>query len=420
MDVKQAFLQRFSQLLAQRRGNQAELAKKLHCSAATLTRWKDGSSEPGLDNLAKIAAHFGTTTDWLLGSDVSDHRESEWKGFRWIAFIPPYIEGRGRLLIEEGIRFFRSTFIKQMGTGQLRDQNPAFDMPRAYEALFSALRSGSLCMTHVPTNEELAEQLLVAFPHLHRACVHVVDLPYRFVGTPIYAEFVAFTAATKALPSLHHPYIVGLGGGYTIYRMAELSSPGQFVGVKWLPLSNHAENIGRNNFRSPNQAAMMMAVRNPRSEALYLAHAANILSDTIREINQNTLRAADNMDAVFITVNGPERDFRPVDYSERGTTYDLYQAVLKQGLKDEFGGEVLGLLVDRYGNLIGDETLQNQMRQAATQIQLDTLRKMIEGRRVWVVAAKRYKAEAVHALLRGRLANALVIDSEIARHILSA
>lgn len=54
--------------LRQREGlSQAELAKHLNMSQQGVAQWETGKSEPSIEMLAKIAAFFHTTTDFLTG-----------------------------------------------------------------------------------------------------------------------------------------------------------------------------------------------------------------------------------------------------------------------------------------------------------------------------------------------------------------
>ena len=46
---------------------QADIAKALCVTDATVSRWELGKQEPDFDMLIKIAKYFGVTTDYLLG-----------------------------------------------------------------------------------------------------------------------------------------------------------------------------------------------------------------------------------------------------------------------------------------------------------------------------------------------------------------
>ena len=46
---------------------QANVAKELCVTEATVSRWELGKQEPDFDMLIKIAKYFGVSTDFLLG-----------------------------------------------------------------------------------------------------------------------------------------------------------------------------------------------------------------------------------------------------------------------------------------------------------------------------------------------------------------
>lgn len=63
------FKSRLKELRASREWTQSDLAKKLNVSQQTIGSWEVGRAEPNSDALAKIAALFGTSVDYLLGID---------------------------------------------------------------------------------------------------------------------------------------------------------------------------------------------------------------------------------------------------------------------------------------------------------------------------------------------------------------
>ena len=46
---------------------QADMARNLQINQQTYARWELGDRQPKLQDLCKIALHFGVSTDWLLG-----------------------------------------------------------------------------------------------------------------------------------------------------------------------------------------------------------------------------------------------------------------------------------------------------------------------------------------------------------------
>lgn len=47
--------------------SQAELARRLHVTRASVNAWEMGTSKPSIDCLTDIALLFGVSTDYLLG-----------------------------------------------------------------------------------------------------------------------------------------------------------------------------------------------------------------------------------------------------------------------------------------------------------------------------------------------------------------
>lgn len=44
-----------------------ELAEKIGVSTRQIQRWKDGTSEMGIDKLVKICKHYNVSSDYVLG-----------------------------------------------------------------------------------------------------------------------------------------------------------------------------------------------------------------------------------------------------------------------------------------------------------------------------------------------------------------
>jgi DNA-binding transcriptional regulator LsrR (DeoR family) len=110
-------------------------------------------------------------------------------------------------------------------------------------------------------------------------------------------------------------------------------------------------------------------------------------------------------------------DFRTADFGEFARLRRVYQRLTTPEMRERIGGSFLGFVFDKQGRLI-DEIMEGAS-QEVQQISL-SLWKAINGRgRVWVVAARLYKALPVWVALRTGLANSLVIDNEIAEFILA-
>ena len=63
---------RIAQLIAESGKTQSETSYDLRVPPAMLSRWSNGASISSVENLIRIAEHFGVSADWLLG--LSDER----------------------------------------------------------------------------------------------------------------------------------------------------------------------------------------------------------------------------------------------------------------------------------------------------------------------------------------------------------
>ena len=51
---------------------QEELAEKVGVSCQALSKWESGAAKPDVDNLVRLSALFGVTTDYLLKDDAEE------------------------------------------------------------------------------------------------------------------------------------------------------------------------------------------------------------------------------------------------------------------------------------------------------------------------------------------------------------
>jgi transcriptional regulator with XRE-family HTH domain len=63
------FSKRIRELRLERKLKQADVAKELKVTPATVTRWESQTQEPDYLTLALLAQFFEVTTDYLLGLD---------------------------------------------------------------------------------------------------------------------------------------------------------------------------------------------------------------------------------------------------------------------------------------------------------------------------------------------------------------
>ena len=63
------FGERVRELRLERNLKQKDVAKAMHVSTPTVTRWEGGVQEPDFLTLAILSRYFNVTTDYLLGID---------------------------------------------------------------------------------------------------------------------------------------------------------------------------------------------------------------------------------------------------------------------------------------------------------------------------------------------------------------
>jgi DNA-binding transcriptional regulator LsrR (DeoR family) len=411
------FSQRLAAQLEAQAMSQSALAGKLGVSRSTVTGWLRHRKMPDAFLLHHICKTLNCSADWLLGFEAVTEKTDRSGLIHWTEQIPPYVQGMQREQIEYGIRLFNLIMYENRSANEIQDD---YNIYTIRFALGAALRSGIIRLTKVERNNRLEQSIRTRFPNLKE--VIVADVPLKYDDTVVRTELVTFLAATAALPMVMRPLGVGLGSGYTMLRFCEQSIPtiDQFSGTKWVPLL--AFSPTNTSDYTANFLARLMSARHPGSQALYLPHPVECVSPEMKETSQHATRTTKNLQAIFMSVSGVNRrerwgkshllaEFRSADYNAEAAS--LREAYSQLPDHQRFGAELLRYLLDQEGRVIGsDSTVGNQ-------IDLDTLRyhSEIMGR-VWIIAASPYKAQAVLTCVRSGLANALVIDSEIAETLL--
>lgn len=69
-EVSGYFVPRFREVLYEKGMKQKELARRIGCTEAAMSRWIKGNRLPSLELFVRIAKETGTSTDWLLGLDL--------------------------------------------------------------------------------------------------------------------------------------------------------------------------------------------------------------------------------------------------------------------------------------------------------------------------------------------------------------
>jgi DNA-binding transcriptional regulator LsrR (DeoR family) len=425
-DLREHFALRLTQAMEESGLSGKELSALLTHSEATISNWRTGKYLPDVGTLATLATHFGKRVDWFLGTDGSQEEiRREHKGIVWQVNIPNNIQGQHRREISLGILLFDALVKQNLDLSvvhSLKDFKD-YDVETLYGFLKIALHANALRIVDVPRNHTLEQQLQRLYPSLHENSVIVADIQDKNDGTLIRAEFVSFLAATEVLSKIQYPNLIGIGAGYTMLRMAEQAIPSmdQFRGATWVPLMSFQETI--TNRYGANFVCELLANKFPKSSHQYYPFSAGAQSEGIFQAHEN-LRTA------FVSMNGLGRssrnrktasdtgDFRTADFGEFARLRRVYQRLATPEMRERIGGSFLGFVFDKQGRPI-DEIMDD----AAHEVQQISLQrwKAINARgRVWVVAARLYKALPVWVALRYGLANSLVIDNEIAEFILEA
>ena len=256
-----------------------------------------------------------------------------------------------------------------------------------------------------------------------REGIIVAAIPDRTDSTHIRTEFIAFLAATQAYTRLNSPRIVAFAGGFTLHRMAEQCIPTSDSQTEWLSLVQRQADVGRSNVHSANEVVLTMATRHPGSKALSMPYINESSSD---EDKNRARLISDKLlytDAAFVTVSGPgERNRNPEFHYEKseGSRSDVFPRPFDTlDTNERVEAEFLGLALHDTTGVSRDGRFYSQTTYPAHQVDIRLLQRVTSGALVWIVAARKYKARPVLMALRNRLANALVIDDEIAEYLIN-
>ncbi|MCC6612977.1 MAG: helix-turn-helix domain-containing protein [Anaerolineae bacterium] len=427
-----SFPERLKETLVRLNKSQRDLAIELGYTPSTISNWITSRSFPSLGDLRRICLSLQVSADYLLGLETLLPNEHNHNGIRWIERIPANLPPDQLQELQTGIAFFRSVIIENLDLDELRkkkhfEEYDWISLPTTFKV---AVRSGALQITAVPRDNERENRLQKLYPQLRRTLV--VALPDKYDEMIIRAELVAFLGATVALPVLKGVKAVGFGPGYTVLRLAELSTSTstQFSGTKWVPLvSSSSNNLGP---LSANYIASLMQSRHFGSEALYLPYISkdSEVSEKERDFYEAILTALRNTSSIFASVNGSGRksrarliasrldQFRAADYGTLGTMTGLYVNLLEKGLDNVLAGEFLGLLFDEGAKAI--EEMVEESSRVFFQVDLNYISDIALEGLIWIVAAGLYKAKPISVLIKNQLVNAVVIDSEIADYLIEA
>ncbi|NJL56619.1 helix-turn-helix domain-containing protein [bacterium] len=394
---------------------QEDVAFAIEAGTTTYSEWERGHALPRADDVIKLCDVFKCSADELLGRvvHVSSYKQFDMQeGTQWVALdvskIAPYMEHT----MLQGLRAFEALVIRRNTQKDVLETQEFYGYTS--EQLFGIYRIliqfGVLRLTHVPRNEEYERRVAQRYPHLKHVIVaktHPIDAPI------IQAEHVAFLAARHTITASRN---IGIGAGYTMLRMAELSlaEPQQFRGTRWIPLISFRDDSVLK--YSANYIVARFRQLHSGSEVSYLPYE-DAPNGALHPLHQSLLSHA----SVYLSVSGRDREAFTGDVDDVSqfqaaddtiavpSISQQYQALVALDKREEVCGEILGRIVDKQGNEFP------QVQQGVSGLQLKHLKQLAATQLVWCVAASSYKAQMVKTAVEERMVNGLVIDTDIAK-----
>lgn len=440
------FPQRLKQILKQRKITQRELAQRLKVSEGGVANWMSGTM-PSIARLIEICRFLDVSSDYLLGIDEHGCIEQNDHGaYSWITNIPDDLADEFSSEYRQGIQFFEAVVKDGFCESELTGPNHRFEgqtMAGLERSFRTAIFADALRLTRVGRNDLLEDDLLKLYaPQLKRAIV--VELPKgkrsnrSSVSSHVFnVEFLAYAAAAEVFPALEEGAI-GIGPGYTLYRCAELVPPSQhqYKSINWastMEVNNHQQEAAS---VSSNLAVKLLAAHNPNTRAFYLPYLDPERRNLHRDnLGAHQVQAAATVEelrvarAILLTVGGISSiDIKsPQGIPKRRTfspkfLYGLHEQLRLEENAGSFSGEVLGHLLGHNAQSIGSKSFQLIQERKVYAPALSLLRNAIDRNNgyVWVIATGDHKKIATEMAVRNRLANALVIDEEIAEFLIEA
>lgn len=440
------FSRRLREILKKKKITQRELAHRLGVSEGGVANWMNGTM-PSISRLIEICGLLDVSSDYLLGIDEHGCIEHHEHGaFGWIENIPENLSEELSEEYRQGIQFFEAVVQDGLCEPALTGPNGRFKgqtiagLERSFR---TAVFANALRLIRVGRNRPLEDDLLKLYsPPLKQ--VIVVELPKGHetnkscVSSHILnVEFLAYAAATEVFPALEEGAI-GIGPGYTIYRCAELVPPSQhqYKSINWastMEVNNHQQEAAS---VSSNLAVKLLAAHNPNTRAFYLPYLAPERRNLHRDdLDAHQAQAAATIEelrvarAILMTVGGVSsaNNHNLQGHPKRRTFSPKFLHSLHEQLKlekkaAEFRGEVLGCMLDSSAQPIGGATFQSIQERKVYAPALNLLRNVMDRNNgfVWVIATGDHKKIATEMVVRNGLANALVIDEEIAEFLIDA
>ena len=440
------FSRRLREILKKKKITQRELAHRLQVSEGGVANWMNGTM-PSISRLIEICSFLDMSSDYLLGIDENGCIEHyEHGAIGWIEHIPENLSEELSEEYRQGIQFFEAVVREGLCESELTGPNGRFKgqtiagLERSFR---TAVFANALKLTRFGRNRLLEDDLAKLYSPLLKQVI-VVELPKgqnshrNCVSSHLFnVEFLAYAAATEVFPALEEGAI-GIGPGYTLYRCAELVPPSQhqYKSINWastMEVNNHQQEAAS---VSSNLAVKLLAARNPNTRAFYLPYLAPERRNLHRDdLDAHQAQAAATIEelrvarAILMTVGGVSSvkvDDSPA-YPKRRTLGPKFLHSLHEQLKLEnkatsFSAEVLGHMLGNNAQGIGDATFQSIQERKVYAPALNLVRNVMDRNNgyVWVIATGDHKKVATEMVIRNRLANALVIDEEIAGFLLDA
>lgn len=433
-----SFGSRLRKLIERHFKTQKVFAEAIGFSAKSVSEWVRDNHRPRIDDLPEICRMLQTSSDYLLGiSDTPNAHSVNQKAkspdelsdpkdvIRWTEASQDWISDVQQKEMEDGIRFFRLRFQEGMTSEWVIKKLEGEYVNRDYwrSVCKNVLRAGVIKITHVARDSELEGQIIEHYQDFNIRTVIVADVPAHYGITLTWAEIVAFLAAKHALSAINGERYIGLGSGYTLTRMSEISPPSvsQFSGTYWIPLMTPSlmpENIP--NVYTANYICSHLANKHSGSQFQIFPEKHKKSDHYEAEFAKLSEQYFSNLQSVFVSVNGVGRQKTGVQHLQNEfRSADRYidapiirQEYARNNNRENIAGEILGYLINRDGSVI------SQLGHFHA-VDLEQLRfcNAYTGK-VWIVAARKYKANAVLAAIKSGLANCLVIDQEIAKFLI--
>lgn len=455
-DLRHVFAANLRALLIGRNLSQKDLAEAIGRSPALLSCWVNGNNLPRADDLVQLAKFLNCSIDSLFNLQTATDKEVDHEGLKWVESVPQYVQHMpqpiAQFLEEEiklGIRLFRTLVIDRISSKDCIDPIDGPFPNQSWTSLNRAFRvavaANALTLTAVPRDEAKEQTLRRLFPSLRQ--VIVAQLPKNIYGKylgngVIRTEFVALLAATHALTGMPlRSTKVGIGPGYTLMRFAQMVIPTStwFAGTEWTPLTvqrfnedysytaNHVTTtLGH---RCLGSRALTLPYIEPERRRPRLGENLQLPADSLRAL-ESVLNLQD-LSAIFMSVSGIDHsdldhfvfqgDFYSSDGEHVSRLYtQMFSELREQGAADQVVGEMLGYMFDAEGRLLGTPEWRTSYQKILLTIDFNDLIRVASTKYVWLIAAGHNKRKSVLAAVLNKLANSLVIDSDIAEYLIGA